>query len=183
MGNRVKPNPPVSRITSIPPRRNKPPRLKTTAAITEASKTGNARRFSRSNRRHPITPPNTPSAQNATAHDGNDSKYSRCCGGNRLMTASTFIWVSMKDTTPIELHRPPTIPINHKCHGLPGVVAPCASNMVSCSVVFGCRDLKVRHSGRGPLCGEHEVGDRSGGLHTGERFERARELTAVYDRP
>src|SRR5687768_3947471 len=36
----------------------------------------------------------------------------------------------MKDTTPIKLHRPPAIPINHKCHGLPGVVVPCATNMV-----------------------------------------------------
>src|SRR5688572_20116295 len=56
----------------------------------------------------------------------------------------------MKDSTPIELHRPPMIPINHKCHGLPGVVVPCASNMVSSSVAFqlasDCRDLMVRHS-------------------------------------
>ena len=57
------------------------------------------------------------------------------------MTASTFIWVSMKEITPIELHRPPTIPINHKCHGLPGAFVPCASDMVSSPVVFSERAI------------------------------------------
>jgi hypothetical protein len=52
------------------------------------------------------------------------------------MTASTFIRVSMKETTPIELHRNPIIPINHKCHGLPGVFGRCASDMFSSSVLF-----------------------------------------------
>ncbi len=91
MGIAVKLNALVPPITYIPPRRNKGPRLEMIAPMPEASKTGNARRFLRSNRRHPIRPPNTPTALNATAHNGNDSKYSRCYGGNRLMTASTFI--------------------------------------------------------------------------------------------
>ena len=81
-------------------------------------------------------------------------RTSRCCGGNRLMTASTFICVSMKEITPIELHRPPIIPINHKSHGRPGVFVPGAPDMVSSSVVFqcasDCRDPIVRHSDTAP---------------------------------
>ena len=45
------------------------------------------------------------------------------------MTASTFICVSTKDSTPIAFHRAPIIPISHKCHGLPEVVVACASDI------------------------------------------------------
>ncbi len=43
------------------------------------------------------------------------------------MTASAFIAVSTNHTALIKLHRPPTIPISHKCHGLPEPVVAGAS--------------------------------------------------------
>jgi hypothetical protein len=37
----------------------------------------------------------------------------------------------------MELHRPPTIPTNHKCQGRPEIFITCASDTVFSSVVFG----------------------------------------------